>query len=496
MGDWMRIALIIPTGGSQGAQSFYDYAFYSKFLLAKKYISCRLAIPTLAALTPAGHEIRVFDENIGEIDYAWGADLVAISVMTMFAPRAYEIAGRYRTQGVKTVLGGIHPSLLPDEALAHSDSVVIGEAEEVWPAVLHDAQAGRLKRVYQAGKPADLTCSPLPVRTHLARGRYLSDVVQTTKGCPYRCEFCCVHAFDGQRIRNKTVAQVVREIESIQGLGATYKKKKSIFFADDNIIANKTFARDLFQALKPLNINWMCQASMNIAQEQELLTSMRASGCGAIFIGFESLQADTLDQMHKTVNRRYDYLDVIAKIQAHGMLVQASFILGSDGEGPSAFEELIDFIRESRLLAPVFNILTPFPGTELFARLEAQGRILHKDWSRYDTKHVVFTPARMTAEELLDGYRRVSREVYSFSSILERLHYYWDMGFWKEHNTIDPVRFRYRLLFAIRLCSLLASRRMERSRFIARILPRVFDPRVRVSSILALMAYNDSAYSL
>ncbi|MCX5645592.1 MAG: radical SAM protein [Phycisphaerae bacterium] len=491
----MKVALIVPTGGHDGHKSFYDYAFYSTFLLSKKYISCRLAIPTLAALTPPEHEIRVFDENVEEIDYSWRADLVGISVMTMFAPRAYEICKRYRDKGVKTVLGGIHPSMLPDEALEHCDSVVVGEAENVWSAVLNDAQTGRLKRIYQASQPTDLTCSPVPVRTHLARHRYLSDIVQTTKGCPFRCEFCCVHAFDGQRIRNKTVEQVVREIQEIQSLGAKYKKKKSIFFADDNIIANKEFATELFRALKPLNLNWMCQASMNVSQEEELLTLMRESGCGAIFIGFESLSAGNLDQMHKVVNRRYDYAEVIRRIQAHGMLIQASFILGYDGDCASVFDELIDFIKESHLLAPVINILTPFPRTELFGRLESQGRILHQDWSRYDTKHVVFVPAHMAPDELLEGYRKVNQEVYSFSSILERLNYYWDTDFWKEHNMVDPVRFKYRLLFAIRLCTLLASRNVERSRFIARILPKVFDRRVRVSSLLALMAYNDSAYS-
>jgi radical SAM superfamily enzyme YgiQ (UPF0313 family) len=494
-GHLMKVALIIPTGGPEGTKSFYDYAFYSTFLLSKKYISCRLAIPTLAALTPPEHEIRVFDENVEEIDYTWGADLVGISVMTMFAPRAYEICKRYRAQGVKTVLGGIHPAMLPKEALEHCDSVVIGEAEEVWPAVLHDVQAGRLKRVYQASQPTDLTRSPVPVRTHLARHRYLSDIVQTTKGCPFQCEFCCVHAFDGNRIRNKAVEQVVREIQDIQGLGTKYKKKKSIFFADDNIIANKEFARDLFRALKPLNLNWMCQASMNLSQEEELLTLMRESGCGAVFIGFESLSAGNLDLMHKIVNRRYDYAEVIRRIQSHGILIQASFIVGYDEDSVSVFGELIDFIKENHLFAPVINLLTPFPGTKLFERLEAQGRILHKDWSRYDTKHVVFVPARMTPEELLDGYRRVSREVYAFSSILERLNHYWDIDFWKEHNAVDPVRFKYRMLFALRLCTLLASRNVERSRFIARILPRVFDRRVRVSSLLALMAYNDSAYS-
>ncbi|RPH32134.1 radical SAM protein [bacterium] len=491
----MKVALIIPTGGSDGHKSFYDYAFYSTFLLSKKYISCRLAIPTLVALTPPEHEIRVFDENVQEIDYTWDADLVGISVLTMFAPRAYEICQRYRDKGAKTVLGGIHPSMLPEEALEHCDSVVVGEAEDIWPAVLNDARAGKLKRVYQASQPADLTGSPVPVRTPLAPRRYLSDIVQTTKGCPFQCEFCCVHTFDGQRIRHKTVAQVVREIQALQGLGAKYKKKQSVFFADDNIIADKEFATELFRALQPLNLNWMCQASMNVSQEEELLTLMRESGCGAIFIGFESLSAGNLDQMHKVVNRRYDYAEVIRKIQAHGMLIQASFILGYDGDSASVFDELIDFIQESRLLAPVINILTPFPRTGLFERLAAQGRILHQDWTRYDTRHVVFQPARMTPEALLEGYRKVNQQVYSFSSIRERLNYYWDIDFWKEHNRVDPVKFKYRLLFALRLGTLLASRNVDRSRFIARILPKVFDRRVRVSSLLALMAYNDSAYS-
>jgi len=491
----MKIAFIIPNSNSEGQQSFYDYAFYSTFLLSKKYISCRLAIPTLAALTPQEHEVRVFDENVDRIDYAWNPDLVGISVLTMFAPRAYEICKRYREKGVRTVLGGIHPSMLPDEALEHCDSVLIGEAEEIWPTLLRDAAGGNLKRVYRAAGPVDLTRSPVPVRAGLNRYRYLSDVVQTTKGCPFDCEFCCVHAFDGRRVRNKSVEQVVREIRDIQSHASTYKRKKSIFFADDNIVANREFAEPLFAALKPLNINWMCQASMNISGEEHLLRLMRESGCGAIFIGFESLHADNLDQMHKVVNRRYDYAEVIRRIQSHGMLVQASFILGYDSDSPAVFDELVGFIRENRLFAPVINILTPFPGTKLFERLEKQGRILHRDWGRYDTKHVVFSPAQMSPDELLDGYRQVIKEIYSFDSILERLRHYWRIDFWKEHNAVDPVRFRYRLLFAIRLCTLFASRNVERTRFIARILPSVFDKRVRVSSILSLMAYNNFACS-
>jgi radical SAM superfamily enzyme YgiQ (UPF0313 family) len=200
--------------------------------------------------------------------------------------------------------------------------------------------------------------------------------------------------------------------------------------------------------------------------------------------------------MRKGINRRHNYFEAINKIQSYGILVHSSFIVGYDFDSLSTFDELIDFIRESKLLMPLINILTPLPGTELFKRLEGEGRILNKDWSKYDTQHVVFSPARMSPEDLLDGYRRVMRSVYSFDSILEKLNYYWARDFWKHPNEYDPVKFAYRLLFAVRLTTLLMSGNVDRSKFIMRILPHVFDKRVRISTILALMNYNDFAYAL
>jgi radical SAM superfamily enzyme YgiQ (UPF0313 family) len=492
----MKIALVIPTNSSKGEKSLYDYRFYSKFLLSKKYISYPLAIPTLAAMTPPEHQIRVFDENIEEIDYNWDADLVGITARTMFAKRAYATSEAYRKRGVRTVLGGIHPSMCTEEALQHCDSVVVGEAEHVWHTLLQDVQQGKLKRVYKSDQPVDLTSSTIADRSVLPKKKYLSDVVQTTKGCPFDCEFCSVHAFDGQEVRNRTVEQVIAEIQAIKRRVPRYKEKNSIFFADDNIIANKRFARELFRSLKPCNVNWMCQASIDISKDDDLLRLMRDSGCGAVLIGFESISEKNLAQMHKAVNRKFDYAKAIRTIQLHGILVHGSFVVGYDFDSQSTFDELIDFIRECNLLVSLINVLTPFPGTKLFQRLEKEGRILHTDWSKYDTRHVVFSPTGMTAEELLAGYRRIMREVYSFDSILRNLRYYWDMDFWNRFNEADPVKFKYRLLFAIRLCTLLASRNIERSKFILRILPQVFSKRVRVSSILTLMAYNDFAYAL
>jgi radical SAM superfamily enzyme YgiQ (UPF0313 family) len=492
----MKIALVIPRNSSESDTSFYDFKFGTRFLLSRKHISYLLAIPTLTSITPPEHEIRVFDENIEDIDYTWKADLAGITVRTMFAQRAYAISETYRTRGAKTVLGGIHPSMCPEDALPHCDSVVIGEAEETWHAVLQDAENGHLKRLYKAHKFADLGAAPITDRSSLSKKRYLLDIVQTTKGCPFHCEFCSVHAFDGQRIRSKTIEQVIREIQGINSSHATYKKKNAIFFADDNIIADKAFAKQLFLALQPYKINWMCQASINISQETELLELMRDSGCGAVFIGFESICDENLAMMHKGINQRYKYIEAIRKIQSYGLLVHSSFILGYDFDSQATFDELINFIRESNLLMPLINILTPFPGTKLFKRLEEEGRILHKDWSKYDTQHVVFLPARMSPEDLLQGYRKVVRSVYSFDSILRKLNYYWDRDFWKRSNEFDPVKFVYRLLFAVRLATLLISGNMDRSKFIMKILPLVFDKRVRISTILALMNNNDFACTL
>ncbi len=491
----MKIAFVIPRNSPGSERSFYDYKFGAKFLLSRKHISYALAIPSLTSLTPPQHEVRVFDENIEDIDYTWKADLVGITVRTMFATRAYEISEAYRARGAKTVLGGIHPSMCPEDALPHCDTVVVGEAEEIWRSVLQDAENGCLQRLYVADRRADLKAAPMPNRSSLSRERYLLDIVQTSKGCPFSCEFCAVHAFDGQTIRSKTIEQVIREVQSIKDLHATYKTKKAIFFADDNIMADRAYARKLFLALKPHNINWMCQASLNISREDELLELMRASGCGAVFIGFESTSDENLAMMQKAINRRYDYLEAIERIQSYGILVHSSFIVGYDFDSQATFDELIRFIRESNLLMPLINILTPLPGTKLFKRLDAEGRILHKDWSKYDTQHVVFSPARMSADELLQGYRKVIRSAYSFDSIFTKLNHYWARDFWKRSNELDPVKLSYRVLFAARLATLLMSGNMDRTKFIVRILPHVFDKEVRISTILALMNYNDFAYA-
>ena len=492
----MKIALVIPRNSDKNEKSFYDYNFFNKFLLTNKYFSYLLAVPTLVSLTPPGHEIRVFDENIEKIDYGWKPDIAGITVRTVFAKRAYEISEEFRKMGVKTVLGGIHPSMCTDESLEHCDCVVIGEAEGIWQRVLDDAKAGELKRTYRAEGLSDMKIAPLPGRQALSSGMYFSDIVQTTKGCPFHCEFCSVHTFNGTKIRSKTVEQIINEIRSILESSSLGFKRKSIFFADDNIIANMAFARELFTELKPYNLNWSCQASINVSEDDEMLRLMKDSGCGAILIGFESISKDNLTRMSKGINMKQNYAEAIKKIQSHGILVHSSFILGYDFDTKNSFQELIDFIEKNNLLMPLINLLTPFPGTKLFQRLVDEGRIIHTDWSKYNTKNVVFKPSLLSEKDLLEGYKKVIEGVYSLDSIWRKLNHYWGIDFWKHQNEIDTIKFKYRFLFSLRLISLLFSGNLKRSAFILKILPKIFNKKVRISTILTLIAYNDYAYDL
>lgn len=492
----MKIAFVIPRNFSEKEKSYYDYKFFSKFLCSRKYYSYMLAIPTLISLTPHGHTLKVFDENIEDIDYGWKPDLVGISVRTMHAKRAYEISETFRNGGAKTVLGGIHPSMCPEEVILHCDAVVIGEAEKVWQQLVGDAQQGALKRTYKADGLADLSAAQPPDRSLFDSAKYINDFVQTTKGCPFHCEFCSVHAFDGQTIRHKPVERVIEEISSLNLASGRYKSKgKAIFFADDNIIADIPYARKLFAALKPLNIKWGCQASINLSRHEDLMKLMKEAGCGSVFIGFESISEKNLSAMSKNVNMKHNYLEAIERIHSHGLLILGSFIVGYDFDTRDSFDELIAFIDEAHILEPIINILTPFPGTKLFKRLEEEGRIIHKDWSKYDTKNVVFRPANLTPEELLAGFEKVNRSVYSFESIYRKLRYFGDLGFWLQQNEDDPIKFRYRLLFALRMASLLFSLNWGRSIFIIKVMPNIFSKRFRITKILQMLAYNDYAHA-
>jgi len=491
----MKLTLITPRQGNEKEKNIYDYRYVAQFIFSKAYSGYLLAIPTLAALTPPDVEIKVVDENIEPIDFDAPTDLVGISVRTMFAKQAYEIASRFRERGVKVVLGGIHTSMLPEEASRYADSIVIGEAEGVWQELLQDFKDNRLQKVYKRTFHPDLTQCPMPDRSLLKNNKYLLHIVQTTKGCPFFCEFCSVHAFDGTKIRHRSLDQAINDIKETQKDGIR-ERKKAIFFADDNIVADRKYAKLFFKELIPLEISWSCQASLNVAKDDEILKLMAESGCGGILIGFESIAEDNLRQMNKKINLTQDFSQAIQRIHSHGILVQGSFIVGHDNDTSETFQKLADFINTNNVLFALISILTPFPGTGLFKRMEMEGRLLNKDWEKYDSKTVVFKPKNMTPLELKKGFIHVYREVYSFKSIYRKLKYFWKRDFWKDQNRRNPIKFKYRILFALRILTYLSAIDFERMKFIFKILPWVFNRRVRLTTIITLMAYNDYAYSL
>jgi len=374
----------------------------------------RLTLPTVAALTPPEVDVVVTDENVEEIDYEEPVDLVGLTAMTMHAPAAYAIARRFRQRGIPVVMGGIHASLLPQEALQHVDSVVVGEAEEIWPTVVEDARKGCLRRVYRAGSHPDLRGLPRP-RLDLLRMEAYDRVacVQTARGCPFQCDYCSVSRFFGRTFRTRPVEEVVQEVKALG--------ERFVVFVDDNIVGNPSYAKELFRRLIPLGIRWGSQASLSIARDRELLDLAVKSGCYSLFVGIESLSEQNLRDVHKRTNRVQDYERDLKTLRDHGVTVIASFIFGLEHDDEGTFERTVRFCEQNRIPLPVFFILTPIPGTPLYERLDREGRILTKQWHKYDGMHVVFQPRMMSPETLQKGFQWVCQEVYSWGSIARRL---------------------------------------------------------------------------
>lgn len=368
----------------------------------------------VAALTPPDWEVEIVDRNVQMLDLETKADLVGITVTTRTSVEAYEIAEAFRRRGVAVVLGGIHPSTLPEEALEHADAVVIGEAEGTWPQVIRDFQCGTLKQKYRAARLADPASIPVPRRDLFKPDGYFTlDTVSTTRGCPYACSFCTVSTFFGQTFRQRPLDTVLQEID---GLGA-----RTVFFVDDNIVGNPRYARELFRALIPRKIKWAGQSSLSIARDSELVRLAAASGCMGLFIGFESIDDESLRSVGKKANIAGDYEGAVHRIHQSGIAVFGAFIFGFDQDDEDVFERTVRFARRSKLEGAQFNVLTPYPGTAIFASLEREGRILTRDWSRYDMTEVVFEPKRMSAETLRRGHDWAWREFYSVPSIIERM---------------------------------------------------------------------------
>ncbi len=372
-----------------------------------------LTMPTLAALVPPdlGCEVAVVDEMIERVDFAAPADLVAVTGITGTIGRAYEIADRFRARGVKVVLGGVHASVLPDEAALHADAVAIGYAEETWPALLRDAAAGRLRPQYRATRPP--AGYVVPDRRFVKRSRYMQpDTVELVRGCGNKCEYCASRSLYTATI-SRPADDVLAEIARLPG--------KMISFLDPNLVTDLPLAYEFFGKLRALRKWWVGCATVEVSAHPDLLDLMAASGCKGLLVGFESINQAALESAGKTFNQVSAYRDTIRLLHDRGLIVEGCFVLGFDTDEKSVFEETVRFATSAGIDYVHYTIFTPFPGTDAYKRLEREGRILTHDWSRYNGRHVVFQPSRMSAAELQDGFGRVWRETYRLPSVLRRL---------------------------------------------------------------------------
>jgi radical SAM superfamily enzyme YgiQ (UPF0313 family) len=374
----------------------------------------QLTLPLMAALTPPQHEVSVVDENVEPIDFDTPVDLVSITALTPTAPRAYEIADEFRRRGRKVVLGGVHPSLMADEASAHADAVVIGESEDSWPRLLADLENGGMRDRYVAEEKPDLAGLPVPRRDLMNEKAYLNiPKVETSRGCPYRCSFCSTTVFYGPRMRFRPVEEVVREVRDA--------RHRFVFFTDNNITANRKYAKRLFRALEPLGVYWLSQGSIDMADDPELMELAQRSGCAGMLVGFESLSQENIAGMGKKAsNRVAEYEDKIGIFHSHQIGLIGCFVFGFDGDDKSVFRTTVDFITRNNIDTPQLTVLTPYPGTAIRAQLEAEGRILHSRWEKYDVGNVTFIPAKMTPEELQQGYNWACEQVYSLPAAIKR----------------------------------------------------------------------------
>ncbi len=379
----------------------------------------RTSLPLIAALTPERHQVKIVDESFVPDDFDEEVDLVGITVMTELAGRAYHIADEYRRRGVKVVLGGIHPTVMTEEALLHADAVVVGEAEVVWGELLKDATAGIMHRIYTAHRLSDLAGLPHPRRdlypspsnrgyTPVAVG------VEASRGCPYDCEFCSIGHVMGHRYRIRPVQTVVAEVEKISS--------QHLFFVDDALGLDQKASKALFQEMTPLNKLWVGQGTISLAKDAEFLKLMRRSGCMGLLVGFESVQSQTQSGMRKLGRGKADYADAMRRFHDEGLFILGSFVFGFDHEDRGVFEQTYEFVVKNHIDGVQLRIMVPFPGTRLYERLSNEERLFATDWwlKGYNSDTLLFRPTGMTPDELIDGFSRLNRELYSWGGIIRR----------------------------------------------------------------------------
>ena len=374
----------------------------------------QITMPYLAATVPPTWHVLHVDEETEEIDWTIDADVVGITFHTPSASHAYDIAARFRSRGTCVVMGGPHVTLVPEEARQHADVTFIGEAEGLWEEFLAGFESGSYQSVYRRDHVPSLDHVPMARKELFHRRDHTGGVMFATRGCPHRCDFCTIAVMYRHNLRKRPIAEVAAEYASFKG--------KVIIFWDDNIAGDMDYAKDLFRAIAPHRKWWSSQASIHAGRDDEFLEEAARSGCKQLFLGLESISQQSIAEMKKGFNRVDEYYQIIERIHAHGIAVQAGIVFGFDNDTPEIFRDTLDFLEQAGVQNATFNILTPFPGTPLFRRMEAMGRILTRDWRRYNGRDdVVYQPKQMSATELLAGFHYANRRFYSLPSIAKRL---------------------------------------------------------------------------
>lgn len=354
------------------------------------------------------------DEEAEEINWDLEADVVGLTFHTPSAFHAYDIASRFRARGNCVVMGGPHVTLVPEEARQHADVIFIGEAEGLWEEFLTSFESGSYRNVYQQTQAPSLENAPMARKDLFHRHDHTSGVLFATRGCPSQCDFCTIAVMYPHKLRKRPIAEVAAEYASFKG--------KVIIFWDDNLAGDREYAKGLFHAITPYRKWWSSQASLQAGRDDEFLKAAARSGCKQLFLGLESISQPSMVEVHKGFNRVEEYFQIIERIHAHGIAVQVGIVFGFDHDTPEIFRATLDFLEEAGVQNATFNILTPFPGTPLFQRMEAENRILTRDWRKYNSRtDVVYQPRQMSVAELLAGFQYANARFYSLPSIARRL---------------------------------------------------------------------------
>lgn len=371
-------------------------------------------MPYLAALTPEDWEIEHVDEEVEKVDFNKTYDLVAITFHTPSARHAYDLAAKFRKRGIIVAIGGPHVTLMPEEAQQNADIIFVGEADITWPRFIKDFENGHYKKRYICDVMPQLEGIPMSRKELFHRKDHSGGIMFATRGCPNDCEFCAISVMYKNKLRKRPVDEVAREYASFKG--------KVIIFWDDNISSDIEHSKELFKAITPYKKWWSSQASIKAGRDDEFLELAAKSGCKQLFIGLESVSQNSLNKSNKAFNRVEDYYKIIYKIHSYGIAVQAGIVFGFDEDKKDIFKDTLGFLESAGIQNATFNILTPYPGTALFKRLEAEGRIITYDWNKYNARtDVVFTPKNMSPEELIEGFNWINSRFYSLKSISKRL---------------------------------------------------------------------------